>query len=138
MGIVPEPQMKIRLEDDIPVQQNYNTIPKQLYGEMKRYLENLVNKQWIINSHSEYASPVVAVRKKKDGTVCLCCNYWKLNGKTIPDRHPLLRIQNVIDNLGRNKLFTLLDQNKAYHQLHLHPDSRRYTVFITFGGFYEW
>ena len=27
-----EPLMKIRLKDDVPVQQNYNTIPKQLHS----------------------------------------------------------------------------------------------------------
>ena len=31
-----------------------------------------------------------------------------------------------------------MDQSKAYHQLHLHPDSRKLTPFITRWGFYEW
>ena len=137
IGCVKTLQMKINLKDQVPVQQNYNSIPKELYSEMKYYIEDLLNKQWFIHSHSEYSFPVVAVRKK-DGTIHLCCNYRKLNQKTIPDRHPLPRIQNVIDNLGGNKFFSLLDQSKAYHQLHLDPESRRYTAFITPWGFYEW
>ena len=137
IGCVKTLQMKINLKDQVPVQQNYNSIPKELYSEMKYYIEDLLNKQWFIHSHSEYSSPVVAVRKT-DGTIHLCCNYRKLNQKTITDRHPLPRIQNVIDNLGGNKFFSLLDQSKAYHQLHLDPESRRYTAFITPWGFYEW
>ena len=129
--------MKINLKDQVPAQQNYNSIPKELYNEMKYYIEDLLNKQWFIHSHSENSSPVVAVRKN-DGTIHLCCDYRKLNQKTIPDRHPLPRIQNVIDNLGGNKFFSLLDQSKAYYQLHLDPESRRYTAFITPWGFYEW
>ena len=45
----------------------------------------------------------------------LCCDYRKLNAKTVPDRHPLPRIQNIIDGLGGNQYFTPLDQSKAYH-----------------------
>ena len=60
------------------------------------------------------------------------------NSRTIPDRHPLPKIQNLIDNLGGNEYFTLLDQSKAYHQLHLDPESQKLTAFITPWGFYEW
>ena len=137
IGCVKTPQMKINLKDQVPVQQYYNSIPKQLYSEMKYYIEDLLNKQWIIHSHSEYSSPVVAVRKK-DRTIRLCYDYRRLNQKTIPDRHPSPRIQNVIDNPGGNQFFSLSDQSKAYHQLHLDPESRRYTAFITPWWFNEW
>ena len=60
----------------------------------------------------------MAVRKK-DGSIRLYYHHRKLNAKTIPDRHPLPRIQNIVDNLGGNQCFTLFYQSKAYHQLHL-------------------
>ena len=129
--------MEINLKDSNPVQLNYNSVPRNLYNELKMYTEDLLNKKWIVHSSSSYSSPVVVVRKK-DGSIRMCCDYRKLNAKTIPDRHPLPRIQNTLDNLGGNRYFTLLDQSKAYHQLHLHPDSRRLTAFITPWGFYEW
>ena len=121
--------MKLNLKDDVPVQASYNAIPRNLYEELKHYIEDLLNKNWIRDSKSPYSSPVVAVRKK-DGTPRLCVDYRKLNAKTIPDRHPFPHIQNVIDNLGGNTYFTLLDQSKPYRQLHLHPDSRKMTAFI--------
>ena len=68
----------------------------------------------------------------------MCYDYQKLNAKTIPDRDPLPFMQNIFDNLGGNQYFTLLDQSKAYHQLHLHPDSQKLRTFITPQGFYEW
>ena len=43
-------------------------------------------------------SPLVAVRKK-DGSLRLYCDYHSLNSKTQIDRHPLPRIQDVIDSL---------------------------------------
>ena len=97
-------------------------------------LKNILNKKWIVHFSSSYSSPVVVVRKK-DGSIRMCCDYRKLNDKTITNKHPLLRIQNILNNLDANQYFTLLDQSKAHHQLHLYPDSRKLTVFITPMGF---
>ena len=93
--------MKINLKDDHSMQLNYNYVPRHLCNELKMY---------IVNSCSPYSSPVVAVQKK-DRTIRLCCDYRKLNAKTVPDRHLLSRIQNIIDGLGGNKYFTLLNQS---------------------------
>lgn len=41
--------MKIRLKDDILVQARYSAIPTYLYEELKHYMEDLLNKNWIIN-----------------------------------------------------------------------------------------
>ena len=136
IGDVNTHSMKINLQDSVPVQQTYRSVPKHLYRELKNYIEDLLNKQWIVHSNSACSSPVVAVRKK-DGTLRLCCDYRKLNSKTIPDRHPLPRIQDILDLCG-NKYFSLLDQSKAYHQLKLDPERRKYTAFITPWGLYEW
>ena len=35
-------------------------------------------------------------------------------------------------------LISILDQSKAYHQLHIHPDSRKLAAFIRPWGCYEW
>ncbi|KAK3748398.1 hypothetical protein QZH41_000172 [Actinostola sp. cb2023] len=120
-----------------PHSQRYTSIPKPLYPEVKHYVEDLLNKGWVRKSRSAYSSPVVCVRKK-DGSLRLCVDYRRLNQKTIPDRHPLPRIQTVLENLGGNHWFTLLDQGKAYHQGFIHPDSRNVTAFITPWGLYEW
>lgn len=137
IGCANEMQMHIRLTDPTPVQQNYNAIPKPLYPEVKQYVEDLLNKGWVRKSRSAYSSPVVCVRKK-DGSLRLCVDYRKLNQKTIPDRHPLPRIQTVLENLGGNHWFSLLDQGKAYHQGFIHPDSQPLTAFCTPWGLYEW
>ena len=99
-------KMEINLRDNTPVQQSYNAIPRALYGEVKSYIEDLLNKKLIIHSQSSYSSPAVAV-SKKDGSLRLCCDYCKLNSKAIPDQHTLPRIQNIIDNLGGKNFFIL-------------------------------
>ena len=83
--------MNINLKDSNPVQLNYNSVPRNLYNKLKMYIEDLLNKKWIVHSSSSYSSPVVAVREKSK-SIRMCYHYRKLNAKTIPDRHPLPRI----------------------------------------------
>ena len=128
--------MKIRLEDDIRCQATYNSLLRPLYQKLKHNVEDPLNKQWISDSHSEYSSPVVAVRKRDD-RLRLCCDYRKLKAKTIPDHNPLPRIQGIIDSLGKNQYFSLLDQTKTYHQLLMDLEGRKVTAFLTPWGFYE-
>ena len=130
-------EMKLQMHDETPVQKQYRRIPKPLYPEVKSYLEDLLNRQWIKQSSSSYASPVVIVRKKC-GAMRLCIDYRELNRRTVPDKYPLPRIQEMLDNLGGMSWFSTLDLGKAYHQGTIHPDSRHKTAFTTPFGLYEW
>ena len=115
IGEIPELQMEINLSDEIPVNEAYRHLPRKLYDDVKTYLQDLIVNGWIRESTSPYASPIVCVRKK-DGSIQLCVDYWKLNAKTIPDRHPIPRMQDLLDSLHGQKLFTTLDMAKAYHR----------------------
>ena len=108
IGNVDHNKIKIWLKGDTLCQATYNSLPRPLYQELKHYVEDLY------------------------------CNYRKLNVKTIPDRHPLPRIRIMIDCLGKDRHFSSLDQTKAYHQLHMDPESRKLTALFTPRGFYEW
>ena len=136
-GCMEDLQMDIELSDCTPVQRNYVSIPRPLYQEVKTYIEDLMNKQFITKSRSSYSSPVVCVRKK-DGTLRLCVNYRELNRRTVPDRHPIPRVHETLDSLGGNSWFSVLDQGKAYHQGFVAPKSRPCTAFITPWGLYDW
>lgn len=137
IGNIPDLQMKINLSDNRPVQKTYASIPRPLYPEVKRYIEDLLNRNWIKKSNSNYSSAVVCVRKR-DGDLRLCIDYRELNRRTFADRHPLPRVQETLDNLGGNSWFSTLDQGKAYHQGTVDPASRHLTAFITPWGLYEW
>lgn len=137
VGCIPELKMDLTLTSDDPVQKNYTSIPRPLYPEVKGYIEDLLNRGFIRKSKSPYSSSVVCVRKK-DGGMRLCVDYRELNRHTVPDRHPIPRIQETLDSLGGKTWFSVLDQGKAYHQGFIGEKTQHLTAFITPWGLYEW
>ena len=136
-GYITSNQMEIKQQDKAPVQLIYHSFPKLPYAELKAHVENLYNKGWIINSSSSYPLAVASMIKK-DGLLCLCCDYCQVKRKTIPDRHLLPKIQNILEHLGGTQYFSILGQRKAYHQIHISPQSRYLTAFIIPWSFYKW
>ena len=65
IGDVQNCKMTICLKDETPVQKSYYSMLKPLHQEEKHYVEDLLKKEWITKSSSNYSSPVVAVRKKR-------------------------------------------------------------------------
>ena len=130
VGCISELEMDIKMTSDQPVQKNYLSIPRPLYPEVKGYIEDLLNRGFIRKSTSPFSSSVVCVRKK-DGGMRLCIDYRELNKKTVPDRHPIPRIQEALDSLGGKSWFSVLDQGKAYHQGFMGKYSQPLTAFVT-------
>ena len=137
IGCVEDLELEINLVDNDPVRKTYNSILKPVYGEVKSYLQDMINRGWISNSNSPYLSPVVCVRKK-DGSLRLCVDYRQLNSKTQDDRPPIPRIQDILNSLSGNTYFSVLDQGKAYHQGFVAEEHRHLTAFITPWGLYQW
>ena len=98
IGHIKDFQLQIKLTDEIPVVEPYRKIPPLLYKEVKDHVHNLLANGWIRQSFSQYSSPMVCVRKKCGG-LRLCIDYRKLNLKTIPDRQPIPRIQDILDKV---------------------------------------
>ena len=129
IGCIPDLEMEINLKNSQPVQKKYTSIPRPLYPEVKQYIEDLLNQNFVKESKSLYSSPVVCVRKK-NGSLRLCIDYRELNRKTIADRHPIPTVQETLNILGGNTWFSVLGQGKAYHQGFISKESRAATAFI--------
>ena len=50
--ILKEVDMKTQLKDQVPVKKSYNRIPKPLHKKIKEYVEDLLNRGWIVPSES--------------------------------------------------------------------------------------
>src|ERR1044072_7306329 len=63
-------------------------------SELKKQLEELLEKKFIRPSVSPWGAPVLLV-KKKEGSMRLCVDYRQLNKVTIKNRYPLPRIDDL-------------------------------------------
>ena len=77
--------------------------------------------------------------RKKDSSLRLCVDYRQLNLLTIKDAYALPRIEELLDNLGGNKFYSVMDMKSGYHQVGIEEDQKEYTAF-TAGplGLYEY
>lgn len=115
IGCIEKLQLHISFKDNDPMAKTYLSVPKPLYREMKDYLHDLTSQRWVQKSTSPYASPVVCVWKK-DRSLRLCIDFCEVNKKPLTDRQPIPRVQDIMDSLGGNSWFLLIEQGKAYHQ----------------------
>ena len=63
-------------------------------AELKKQLEDLLDKKFVRPSVSPWGAPVLLV-KKKDGNMRLCIDYRQLNKVTIKNRYPFPRIDDI-------------------------------------------
>lgn len=129
-------QLKIVLTDEVPVYQSPRRLPQIEKDEVDKQIEEWLRDGIIQPSCSDYASPIVLV-KKKDGTKRLCVDYRKLNMKIYKDRYPLPIIEDHIDKLQKGKIFCTLDLANGFFHVPVESSSRKYTAFVTPSGQYE-
>src|ERR1043165_4986565 len=85
-------------------------------AELKKQLEELLEKKFIRPSVSPWGAPVLLV-KKKEGSMRLCVDYIQLNKVTIKNRYPLPRIDDLMDQLVGACVFSKIDLRSGYHQI---------------------
>ncbi|GFX44069.1 retrovirus-related Pol polyprotein from transposon 412 [Trichonephila clavipes] len=103
---------RIILKDEEPVYQTPRRLAFTERKEVNKQIEEWLNEGIIRPSSSEYASPILMV-KKKDGSSRMCIDYRKLNEKLVKDKFPLPLIEDVLDTLREAKL-SLDDSTKWF------------------------
>ncbi|KAJ9558566.1 LOW QUALITY PROTEIN: hypothetical protein OSB04_013180 [Centaurea solstitialis] len=106
-------------------------------AEIEIQVQELLSMGMIRPSKSAFSSPVILVRKK-DGSWRMCVDYRALNKATVPNKFPILVVDELIDELSGTKFFTKLDLKPGYNQIRMQPDSVEKTVFRTHDGHYEY
>ena len=85
----------------------------------------------IVESHSNYASPIVLVRKKS-GALRMCVDYRMLNAKSQRDAHPLPRITDSIESLSNASWFS------SYNQVDMADKDAHKTAYTTPYGLFQY
>ena len=83
-------------------------------AEMKKRLEELMEKGFILPSSSLWGCPAIFV-KKKDGTLRMCVDYLLLNAVTVKNKYPLPRIDTLFDQLAGAMVFSKIALRSGYH-----------------------
>lgn len=86
---------------------------------------------------SDWATPLVPVRKA-DGGLRICADYKvTLNPVLLIDRFPLPRIEDLLVGLNGAKMFSKIDLSQAYNQVEL-DNSKELTVINTHRGLFKY
>ena len=67
----------------------------------------------------------------------MCIDYHELNKMTIKNRYPLLRIDDLFDQVGGARIFSNIDLQTGYHQVWIHNEGIHKTSFRTRYGHYN-
>ncbi|MBW0471143.1 hypothetical protein O181_010858 [Austropuccinia psidii MF-1] len=99
-------------------------------------LENVVE-GFIRPSSSSTGAPVLFF-KKKDGGLCLCVDYHKLNSVTRRNRYPVPPMDQLLTSVNSSTIFSKIDLHGAYNLLRIKEGDEHLTAFRTKYGSYEY
>ncbi|XP_052726212.1 uncharacterized protein LOC128194685 [Vigna angularis] len=116
--------------------QPYRMAPAELV-ELKKQIEELMDKRFIRPSVSPWGAPVLLV-KKKDGSSRLYIDYRQLNKLTIKNKYPLPRIDDLLDQLNGASVFSKIDLRSGYHQIRVKEGDIQKRAFRSRYGHYEY
>nr|GEV78589.1 putative reverse transcriptase domain-containing protein [Tanacetum cinerariifolium] len=135
----PSRQVEFRIDlvpGDAPVAcAPYRLAPSEM-RELSVQLQELLEKGFIHLSSSPWGALVLFV-KKKDVFFRMCIDYRELNKLTVKNRYPLLRIDDLFDQLQCLSVYSTIDLRSGYHQLHIKEEGIPITAFKTRYGHFE-
>ncbi|KAK9296901.1 hypothetical protein QLX08_009211 [Tetragonisca angustula] len=102
----------------------------------------MLDKEIIEHSDSPFNASVWVVPKKTDASGKqkwrIVIDFRKLNEITDQDAYPLPNPDDILHHLGNAKFFSALDLSSGFHQIPMHPDSKKYTAFSTSDGHFQY
>jgi hypothetical protein len=138
-GMPPERKVEFAIElipGTAPISKRAYRVSGPELVELRKQIDELLEKGYIRPSTSPWVAPVLFV-EKKDGTKRMCIDYRALNEVSIKNKYPLPRIEDLFDQLRGASVFSKIDLRSVYHQLRIRPADIPKTTFITKYGLYE-
>jgi hypothetical protein len=138
-GMPPEKKVEFAIElipGTAPISKRAYRVSRPELVELKKHIDELLEKGYIRPSTSPWAAPVLFM-EKKDGTKRMCIDYRSLNEVTVKNKYPLPRIEDLFDQLRGVDVFSKIDLRSGYHQLRIRSSDILKTTFITKYGLYE-
>jgi len=124
----------IKTREALPIKKNPYKVPFALGTEMKKQLDEMLQRGVFTPLCSEWSAPVILVKKKPiDGTpkYRFCTDFRGLNAVTKIPVYPIPDIKGNLSLMAGSRYFTLLDTESAYWHIPIHPAHKGKTVFVT-------
>jgi hypothetical protein len=139
-GMPPDRDIEFAIElqpGTAPISKRPYRLPAAELAELKKQLQELLDKGFICPSTSPSGCPALFV-KKKDESLRLCVDYRPLNAVTIKNKYMLPRIDVLFDQLVGAKVFSKIDHRSGYHQIKIRASDISKMAFSTRYGLYEY
>jgi len=120
----------------VPKKKKVYSLSREEKEEVQAFVEDQLRKGYIQPSKSSQTSPVYFVAKK-DGTQRMVQDYQRINQWTIKNRYPLPLIADILDGVGKRKVFTKLDIRWGYNNVRIKEEDEWKAAFTTHIGAYE-
>jgi hypothetical protein len=117
----------LEVDAKLPYRQIYSLSEVELKA-LKAYIETNLASGFIRRSSLPAASPILFV-KKKDGSLRLCVNYRARNHASVKTHYPLPLISEMLERVGKAKIFTKLDLRGVYNLIRIKEGDEFKTAF---------
>jgi hypothetical protein len=137
-GMPPDRDIEFAIElqpGTAPISKRPYRMPPAELAELKKQLQELLDKGFIRPSTSPWGCPALFV-KKKDESLRLCVDYHQCG--TIKNKYLLPRIDVLFDQLVGAKVFSKIDLRSGYHQIKIRANDVPKTAFSIRYGLYEY
>jgi len=120
----------------IPKKEKVYSLLKEEREEVQTFVEDQLKKEYIQPSKSPQTSPVHFVAKK-DGARRIVQDYRHINQWMIKNGYSLPLIADILDGVGKRKIFTKLDLRWGYNNVRIKEEDKWKVAFTTHIGAYE-
>ncbi|MBW0487561.1 hypothetical protein O181_027276 [Austropuccinia psidii MF-1] len=127
----------IKLEGSLPPVGVIYSFSKQESDTLRAKISENVEKGFIRPSSSSTGAPVLFL-KKKDGTLCLCVDYRKLNVITRKNKYPVPPMNQLLNFFNFSSIFSNIYLCGAYNLLIIKEGGKHMSCFRTTYGSYEY
>jgi len=86
--------------------------------EIQSQVQELLDKGWVKKSLNTCVVPILLV-PKKDEEWNMCSDSRSINNIAIKYKHPIPRLEDMLDELHGSVVFSKIDLKSGYHQIHI-------------------